>query len=311
MKPKYWYLELFVLLLIFYSIGVHFVELQFTDAEHSTGFFLWSERIVAALFTVEYLIRWIASRSLSYPLRLIALVDLAAILPFYLGFLVDLRALRLIRTLRILRMLKLYRYTAALQNIRNAFKRVRYEFGIIGFAVFTIGWIGAVAIYELERERQPEVFGRLSDALWYVVTTVTTVGYGDKVPVTAGGRIVAVCIMVAGLGLFGTFVSLIGSAFLEELRRSVQPQEKGEPANPGLEVPVPDYLQAMTAGRFDPARVLKAIDEGALNGPRSLVHLESVRLLAVACRVLLGNGQSAQEAGPTCGGSERPERDSD
>lgn len=273
-------LELLILVLILYSVVTLFAELEFADADQSTGFFLWSERLVAVAFTVEYVVRWVASRRLSYPLRPMAIVDLLAILPFYLGFLVDLRTLRLVRVLRVLRLFKLYRYTNALQSIRNAFNRVRYEFGVIGFAVLTLLLGCSVAVYELERAAQPVVFARVSDAVWYSVTTITTVGYGDKVPVTTGGKLVAVFMMVGGLGLFGTFVSLLGSAFLEELRRAVrQPGASAPPAEgPGTPEGMPDG--------FDPRRVLKSIDEGAFGGDRGPCHAEGVRLLAVACRLL-------------------------
>jgi voltage-gated potassium channel len=217
MKPSQRLAELFVLLLIVYSLVTYFLELEFTSlADHE--FFLWSEWIVTGLFTAEFLIRWIASRSLWYPLRPMAIVDLLAILPFYVGFLVDLRALRLIRVLRIFRLFKLYRYTDALQAILNAFFRVRYEFAVMGFAVMTLGLICAVAVFEHESEAQPQAFARFSDAVWYTLTTLTTVGYGDKVPVTGGARAVASVLMIGGLGVFGTFVSLIGSAFIEEIR---------------------------------------------------------------------------------------------
>lgn len=230
MKSSQRYAELFVLLLIAYSLVTYFIELEFTTlADHD--FFIWSERIVTVLFTLEYLIRWVASRSVTYPLRPMAIVDLVAILPFYVGFLVDLRALRLIRVLRIVRLFKLYRYTDALQAISNAFFRVRYEFAVVGFAVLTLGLICSVAIYELEKDAQPEVFAKFSDAIWYTLTTLTTVGYGDKVPITAGGRLVAVVLMIGGLGLFGTFVSLIGSAFIEEIRNAAVERGKGGSAS--------------------------------------------------------------------------------
>src|SRR2546421_4367292 len=99
-------LELFVQVLIFYSLLMYFLELEFTISERSVGFWLWSERIVATLFTIEYITRWVVSRSWLYPLRPMALVDLVAILPFYVGFFVDLRSLRLVRTLRVLRLFK-------------------------------------------------------------------------------------------------------------------------------------------------------------------------------------------------------------
>src|SRR6266540_3031114 len=213
-------LELFIQALIFYSIAAHFVEVEIVRSERSTGFWLWSERVVATIFTIEYLVRWRLSRSWLYPFGPMAIVDLLAVLPFYVGFLVDLRSLRLIRTLRVVRLFKFYRYSSALQNIGAAFHRVRHEFAVIGFALFVVGWCGALAIHEWERERQPEVFGRLTDAIWFVLVTVTTVGYGDKVPVTAEGKLIAGAIMIAGLTLFGTFISLIGGSFVEQIRRA-------------------------------------------------------------------------------------------
>lgn len=213
-------LELFIQVLILYSIATHFVEVEIVGSDRSTGFWLWSERLVASIFTIEYLIRWRLSSSWLYPFRPMAIVDFLAVFPFYVGFVVDLRSLRLIRSLRVLRLFKFYRYNTALQNIGAAFYRVRHEFTIIGFALFIVVWCGALAIHELEPERQPEVFGRFTDAIWFVLVTVTTVGYGDKVPVTGEGKLIAGAIMVAGLTLFGTFISLIGGSFVEEIRRA-------------------------------------------------------------------------------------------
>jgi voltage-gated potassium channel len=273
-------LELFIQVVIVYSLLTHFLELEFTDTERSVGFWLWSERVVATIFTIEYLARWIVSRSWLYPLRPMAIVDLVAILPFYIGFFVDLRFLRLVRTLRVLRLLRLYRYTTALQNIFNAFNRVRHEFSIVGFAVLTLGWISTVMIFELERHAQPEVFGKLSDSAWYTVVTLTTVGYGDKVPITAGGRVVATLTMLAGLGLFGTFVSLIGSAFVEEIRDALARKTRA------AEAALPAELRQMTEQTFDVLAVLQSVETGALDGSGKVGHREAVRLLAIACRLL-------------------------
>ncbi len=281
------YLELAIQLLIFYSLGTYFIEVEFHDTDRSHGFFLWSERIVAGLFTIEYLVRWIVSRRLFYPFDVPAVIDLLAILPFYLGFFVDLRALRLIRTLRVLRVFKLHRHNHALSNLIGAFERIRYEFGIIGFALFVIVWCGAISIHELEREAQPEVFGKMSDALWYVLVTITTVGYGDKVPITPGGRLVAGGIMLAGLAIFGTFISLIGSAFLEEIRRAGG--HAGAPDTP----PELATVAAMTDEHFDPHQVLKAIEVHAFHADGG-EEPPAVRLLAMACRRLVATENVAQ-----------------
>jgi voltage-gated potassium channel len=241
-KPKW--IEHAIIVLIVYSVVVHFIELEFGEDGWGIRFFNWSDLIITILFTIEYFVRWRLSRRWSYPLQPMAVIDLLAILPFYLGFLIDLRTLRLLRALRAFRLFKLYRYSNAMRKIKNAFLRVRYEFAVVGFAVLTLGWVCATLLYELERDAQPQAFGRFSDSVWYTVVTLTTVGYGDKVPITFGGRCVAFVMMVAGLGLFGTFVSLIGSAFLEELRREDIEEAVREQKNPyAIDIPQHDLSE--------------------------------------------------------------------
>ncbi len=216
------WLELAAQLLIFYSIGAYFVETEFSEAGYwksGTGFWLWNERIIATLFTIEYFYRWARDKNpLRHPFTLLALIDLAAILPFYVGLAVDLRALRLVRTLRILRLLKLYRYNTALQNVLHGFRRVKNELAVVGFVVMIVLMTSSVAMYEFEHDAQPDKFSRLSDALWWSAVTLTTVGYGDLFPVTLGGRVIAALTMVVGIGIVGTFISLIGSSFISTMR---------------------------------------------------------------------------------------------
>jgi voltage-gated potassium channel len=208
-------------LVIVYSLVMFFVELQYSTTDNSKighPFFLWSERAVAGIFTAEYALRWWRAKDrLRHPFTLLALIDLAAILPFYLGFLVDVRSLRLIRTLRVLRLLKVYRYNRALQGFIDSFKELKTQAEVLGVAVLFFMVFSATTMYELERGAQPQVFASYSDALWWCITTLTTVGYGDKYPVTAGGRITATMTVVFGLGVFGTFISLIGKSFMHHI----------------------------------------------------------------------------------------------
>ncbi len=283
-------LELLVILVVIFSIATLTIEMELEGMGQWSDFFYRAECFVVIFFTLEYIVRWIASRRLAYPLQPMAIVDLLAVLPFYLGFLIDLRTLRLLRVMRVMRLFKLYRYTTALQSIINACYRIRYEFGVIGFAVFTLAWIGAVALYELERDAQPAVFSRLSDGLWCVLVTLTTVGYGDKVPMTSGGKFVALCIMLGGLGLFGTFVSLIGSAFLEELRRNPRPQEASWFS------PHPDAQNPEEPPReFEPTEVLQQIQSGHFNGGGRHTNRDLRRLLAIACQRLETAGELKQD----------------
>ncbi len=222
--------ELFVQLVIYYSLVTYFIELEFTASEHSLEahpFFLWSERTVAAIFTVEYLIRWcFAKNRRLYPLTPMALIDFLAVAPFYSGFLVDMRSLRVIRTLRILRVFKVYRYNEALQSFVKSYRKVRQEMAVLGIAVLLLVFVTGTIVFESERHAQKEMFKTYSDGLWWSVVTLSTVGYGDKCPVTLTGR-VATCVLLAlGLGLFGSFISVIGGAFASTLIEKKQAQRR-------------------------------------------------------------------------------------
>lgn len=212
--------ELLIQCFIFYGLITYFLELETGASEGHPWypFFLWSERIVALVFTVEYLVRWAGARDrLRYPLTPLAVTDLLAVLPFYLGFMVDLRSLRLIRTLRILRMFKLYRYNEALQSFVRTYSKVKQELSVLGVAVFLLVLLSGTVMYEAERGSQPEAFSHYSDGLWWSVITLSTVGYGDKCPVTPTGRIAATLTLVVGLGLFASLVSVVGGAFVATL----------------------------------------------------------------------------------------------
>ena len=220
--------ETFFKLLIVYSITMYVVEELVADTEHSKlGWlgFLWSERAVACLFTIEYFLRWYQSRDrLRYPLSLMAMVDLIAFLPFYVGFLVSEDTLHLIRTLRILRLLKYYRYSLGLQLLAVGFNRAREQLKAIGFATFVLVFVSHAAMYECERHAQPEQFGSLVDAFWFACVTVSTVGYGDIYPLTTAGRIVSMFTFITGVTLFGTFTAVMGSTFAAVLSEQFDEQ---------------------------------------------------------------------------------------
>jgi voltage-gated potassium channel len=223
------YAEIFVQIVIAYSLITYFIELEFCGTEHTLEghpFFLWSERTVAGIFTVEYLTRWMRSkRKLFYPFSLMAIIDLLAILPFYIGFLVDMRTLRLIRTLRILRVFKVYRYNAALRSLVRTYSRVKDELYVLGGAILLLLFLSGTIVYEAERQAQPDKFVNYSDGLWWGMVTLTTVGYGDIYPITVTGRITATVTLLLGLGIFGSFISLIGGAFMSTIREETRVKE--------------------------------------------------------------------------------------
>jgi voltage-gated potassium channel len=209
-------------LLVLYSVVVFYMESEFTAAgspRAAQGFWLWNERLLLALFCGEYLVRWAsASDRRRYPFTLLAAIDLLAIVPSIVGLTVGFRSLKMIRILPLLWMLKLHRYNDALQRVLHGFRRVGHELSVVGFVAILVVLASSIAMHEFEREAQPDKFGHLSDAVWWSFVTLTTVGYGDLYPVTGGGRIVAVGTMLVGIGVLGTFLSLVGSSFLTTMR---------------------------------------------------------------------------------------------
>ncbi|MBW3539505.1 MAG: ion transporter [Planctomycetes bacterium] len=171
------------------------------------------EAATVAIFTVEYLLRLlVADNRFGYVFSFYGLVDLLAILPFYLSTALDLRALRVLRMLRLFRILKLARYTTALERFRQAFLRVRHELVVFFAATCMVLYVAALGIYTFEREAQPQQFASVFHALWWALTTLTTVGYGDVYPVTAGGRVFAAVVMLVGIGIVAVPSGLMASA---------------------------------------------------------------------------------------------------
>ena len=208
--------------LVVYSVVVFYLEAELVSrgaSQASSDFWIWNERVLLPLFCGEYVFRWKHARNrLRYPFTLLAFIDLVAIVPSLIGLTVGLRSLKLVRLLPLLWMLKLYRYDDALQRVMHGFRRVSRELSVVGFVAGIVLVASSMAMYELEREAQPEKFGHLSDALWWSFVTLTTVGYGDIYPITMPGRVVAVGTMLVGIGVLGTFISLVGSSFLTSMR---------------------------------------------------------------------------------------------
>jgi len=194
------------------------------------GFFTWFEVVSVAVFSVEYVCRlWTATLSphyhhpvvgrLKYALTPMALVDLVAIAPFFLSFIgVDLRFLRVLRLFRMFRILKLGRYSSALQAFGRVFSRTRAELALVGFTLLVALVLVSSLMYLVEGEVQPELFSSIPAAMWWSIVTLTTVGYGDAVPVTDLGRILGAFVAIAGIGLYALPTGILGAAFVQEMR---------------------------------------------------------------------------------------------
>lgn len=170
-------------------------------------------------FSIEYALRlWVAPRPLRFVFSFWGLVDLLAILPFYLGGAVDLRSIRVLRLLRLVRVLRLARYGAAAERLRRAFVLIRAELTLFAVGTSILVYLVSVGIYYCERAAQPEAFGSIGRCLWWAIVTLTTVGYGDAYPVTAGGRIFTSIVLLLGLGVVAIPSGMVASALSEAAR---------------------------------------------------------------------------------------------
>lgn len=223
--------DLFILSLIVLNV-VAVVAGSVRQVQSEYGRLLaWFEIVSVSVFTIEYLLRvWsctvnpeyarpIAGR-LKFMFELMPLFDLLAILPFYLPFVgVDLRFLRILRLMRIIRIFKVARYYGSLQVIRNVFVAKKEELVLSLFVMILLLILSASLMYSFENGAQPEVFPNIPTTMWWAVTTLTTVGYGDIYPVTTLGKLLAAVISVLGIAMFALPTGILGAGFVEETRK--------------------------------------------------------------------------------------------
>jgi voltage-gated potassium channel len=153
-----------------------------------------------------------------YALRPIVLIDLLAVLPFYLGMFFNID-LRFLRALRIARVFKLTRYSPAFALLTRAIHQERHALSAAMFFLFITLIIASSGIYMFEHRAQPQAFGSIPAAVWWAIATLTTVGYGDVTPITIGGKAFGIGVMVIGVGMVALPTAILASAFSEQLRR--------------------------------------------------------------------------------------------
>ena len=186
------------------------------------------EGISVIIFTVEYLLRvWTSDllhpemnplkARLKYVFSFMAIVDLVAILPFYLPlvFPIDLRIIRIMRVVRLFRIFKINRYTNALRIIALVFKNKSAQLVSSVFVVGLLLVIASVLMYNIEAEAQPDAFSIAFETMWWAVSTLTTVGYGDVYPITVAGKMLSTVIAFLGIGLVAVPTGIITAGFTE------------------------------------------------------------------------------------------------
>ena len=191
-------------------------------------FFNYFEVFSVTIFTIEYLIRiWISDKTkenkrerLNYAFSTLGIIDLIAILPFYLPFIFpfDLRIVRILHLFRLLRIFKLGRYSKSLKTIKYIFKETKSELSVTVFVTFVLMILSSTLMYYIEHDDQPEQFASIGDAFWWSIATLTTVGYGDVYPVTGLGKLLSGIIALIGIGFVALPTGIISSAFINKIQ---------------------------------------------------------------------------------------------
>jgi voltage-gated potassium channel len=191
------------------------------------GLFDILEIVFGVVFTAEYLARLWAiaedrgamtstARRLRFVVNPAALVDLAVIIATFSPAIgMSASSLRLVRLIRIARLAKLGRMSRALRRVAAALALRRYELTVTLAFALTLLLVGATMLYWLEGDVQPDKFGSVPRSLWWAVTTLTTIGYGDVYPITPAGKVVAALLGLSGVGLVALPAGIMAGAMHE------------------------------------------------------------------------------------------------
>src|SRR5699024_11160726 len=203
------------------------------DLSARTQSFLgWIEMVAVIVFSIEYLLRiYVADRPSKYMLSFYGIIDLLAILPFYLSTSSAFLTLRIFRVFRIFRAFKLVRYNKAFKRFKNAWVIIKEEVILFFIVTAIFLFLASAGIYFFENPVQPEKFSSIFSSAWWAIVTLTTVGYGDVFPVTTAGRIFTFFILMLGVGIVTIPAGLLSSALTksremeEELKESKQAEQ--------------------------------------------------------------------------------------
>ena len=232
-----WFLMILICLNVIAVISGSIDELQ----ARYNKLFTWFDYFSIGIFTIEYLLRlWTAPYKFPSPQRpqifpylcyifsFMGVIDLCAILPFYLPFVVnvDLRILRILRLFRLLRVLKLTRYNNSLKLIIKVLHKERDKLYITIFFMIVMILLASSVMYFAENSAQPDKFPNIPATLWWAVATLTTVGYGDVYPVTVLGKLLGSIISIFGIGLIAMPSGIISMGLITEAEREKNPKRR-------------------------------------------------------------------------------------
>jgi voltage-gated potassium channel len=224
--------DVFIITLIFFNVLAVILETVESLFAKYEDVFATFEVISVMVFTVEYVLRlWVCTANkkganpltdrVRFMIKPMSLIDLMAILPFYLPVVLpmDPRFLRGLRLFRLFRLFKMGRYSESLQTLGNVLKAKKEEIVITSFVISLMLVFASSTIYYVEHDAQPEAFSSIPAAMWWGVATLTTVGYGDVYPITPAGKFLGAIIALLGIGMFALPAGILASGFAEELQK--------------------------------------------------------------------------------------------
>ena len=234
-------IDWFIVSLITINIFIIILDTFEGMSENVLKTFYYIEIISLILFTIEYVLRiWTADKlfphllarraRLKYMVSFMAIVDLLAILPFYIPFIIpfDLRFLRTFRLLRLIRLLKLNRYTTALATLNDVIRGKATQILSSMLVVGLLMVISSLLMYAIEHDVQPEVFVNAFTGFYWAIETLTTVSYGDIFPVTPLGRVLGAVISLLGLSLVAVPTGILSAGFMENIEREKEKAKEKE-----------------------------------------------------------------------------------
>lgn len=232
---KWDWVDVSLLVLILMSVVVVVLETVQPLYIQYKVFFVAFDIFTVAVFTLEYIVRiWACTADPRYqePLRgrlryatsFYGVIDVLAVLPFYATLLLpmallDLRFLRILRLMRFARVLKIGRYSEALDRLKDVFRAKKADLGVAFIGVLVVLVLASSIMYHVENAAQPETFSSIPAAMWWGVSALTTVGYGDIQPITPLGKVLGGCIQLLGIAFFALPAGILAAGYEEEARR--------------------------------------------------------------------------------------------
>lgn len=223
-SEKITFLNLLIIIFSVYVLLAQMVEVFVVFPKEISNLLTWIDDAICLVFLYDFLLRFYRADN---KLKFIkwGWIDLISSIPSFDIFRVG-RVLRLFRLLRVLRAFRSTKYL-----IQHVFKsRIKGTMTAVAIVTIIIIIFSSISILIVEKDPNSNIKTG-EDAIWWTIVTITTVGYGDKFPVTTEGRLIGIFLMTSGVGLFGTYTGYIASLFVGEKEREIKDAELEEEMN--------------------------------------------------------------------------------